>query len=240
VPDRPDPPRRRPDATPRRELLAPYERPLRHVAAVTWRKQPQLRRDTAIAAVLGVGGLLAAATIHPLLLLVAGCGAMLGAFVLIAWLGAMTRETLRLRRAWGRRTELGTVRAHRPQAGSEDPDVAHDQFAVTVEDDGWMITWRFRPLAVHEQPGDLEIEVPGRPRYAASAVSDSRFDARDAARAAEQLVLAQEAAAGRESAAATAAHDGIADADRRAELAIEARSTAAALQRTTGQRSRRD
>jgi hypothetical protein len=234
----PDP--TKPSVPRRGELLAPYERPLRHVAVAVWREQPVLRRWTAVAVPLVVAGAIGAVAGEPLLWLLAGAGGMLAAFVLAGWGWTIASASWRLRRAWGKKTVLGTVRARRPQAGSEDSDYAHDQFAVTVEDDGWLITWRFRPLAVAERPGDHEVEVPGRPRYAASAVFDIRFDVEDTARAAEQLVVAQEAAAQRERDAATAAHDGIADADRRAALALEARSTAAALQRATGQRPRRD
>jgi hypothetical protein len=224
----------------RSELLAPYQRPLRHVAGTAWRRQPVLRRWTALTVTLVAVGTVGAIAGQPLLWLLAGAGAMFGAITLAGWAWTIADATWRLRRAWSRHTELRTVLARRPQAGSEDPDLAHDLFAVTVEEEGWLVTWRFRPLAISDHPGDEEIEVPGRPRYAASPVSDMRFDPRDAARAAEQLVDAQERAAQREEAAAAAAHGGIADAEQRAELAAEARSTAAALQRATGQRSRRD
>lgn len=228
-------------SVPRRAtLMAPYERPLPYVARAAWRASPQLRRWTLVTVPLVAAGTIGAVAGEPLLWLLAGTGAMFGAFVLVGWAATIGSTVWRLRRGWGRRSELGTVRAKRPQAGSEDPDVAHDQFAVTVDEGGWLVTWRFRPLPVDEQPAVEEVEVPGRPRWAASPIANIRFDARDAARAAEQLVTAQEAAAEREEAAAAAAHGGIADADRRAELAAEARSTAAALQRATGQRSRRD
>jgi hypothetical protein len=225
--------------TSRRELMAPYRRPYRHVLAETWRGQRDLRRLTVIGAACFVVGAAGVAAGVPWLGLLAGLGATMAWLVPLAWLGAIGRAAWRLTRSWRRRSELGTVRARRPQAGGEDPDVAHDEFAVTVEDDGWLLTWRFRPLHVGEQPAAEEIEVPGRPRYGARVVADRRFDARDTARAAEQLVAAQDRAEQREVAAAAAARDAIADAARRAELALEARSTAAALQRSTGQRSRR-
>jgi hypothetical protein len=224
----------------RRELMVPYERPYRHVVAHTWRHQPELRLATGLAIVLGIGGVAGVAAGVELLGLTAGLGAMIGTIVAVAWLVAILRTGWRLTRAWRRRTELATVRAHRPQAGSEDPHVAHAEFAVTVEDDGRLVTWRFRPLPVSEHPGEHEIEVPGRPRYAASPVGEVPFDVRDTARAAEQLVIAQDQAARRDAAAAIAAHGTIGGAPGNAELAAEARSTAAALQRATGQRSRRD
>jgi hypothetical protein len=219
---------------PRRpELAAPYQRPLRHVASAAWRTQPLLRRWTAVAVALGGVGIAGAATGQPLLWLLAGAGGMLAAFVLAGWAWTITSASLRLRRAWARKSELRAVRERRPHAGARDPDLAHEEFAVTAEDEGRLVTWRFRPLAISAHPGDGELEVPGRPRYAASPIADEPFDAEDAARAAEQLVLAQDRAAELEEAAADAARDG-------AERAIETRSTAAALQRATGQRSRRD
>jgi hypothetical protein len=150
------------------------------------------------------------------------------------------REVWRLHRSWGRRSELASVLARRPQAGEEDPDLAHDLFAVTVEDDGHFLTWRFRPLAIDEQPTIDEVEVPGRPRHGARAIEDRIFAAEDAAIAAEQLVAAQDRAAEREVNAARAARRVVEAADLSADLAVEARSTAEALRHLTGQRSRRD
>jgi hypothetical protein len=210
---------------------APLPTPYRRAAALTWRAQPRLRLYTALAALLGVAGVAGAVAVDPLLWLVAGLGAMLGAPVAVGWVAQIGRTTWRLRRSFaGRPAELATVRAQRPQAGAEDRSVPHDQFAVTAEDDGWLITWRFRPLAAGEEPGETEIEVPGRTRFAASPIADAPFDIRDAARAAEQLFDAQEAATRREAATA----------ETTVERVIEAGSTAAALQRTTGQRARRE
>jgi hypothetical protein len=228
------------DTTTRRELMAPYEHPFRFALAETWRRQPELRRATvggAVAFAVGSAGLALGAGILGLL---GGLGAMVVWLVAALWVIGALREGFRLVRAWRQPSELGRVRAQRPQAGTEDAEVAHDQFAVTVEDDGWLLTWRFRPLRATASPADEEIEVPGRPRYGARVVEDRQFDVRDAARAAEQLVTAQERAAERETAAAAAAHRARERAAGAEELALEARSTAAALQRATGQRSRRD
>jgi hypothetical protein len=238
VPDAADRPL--PDRPPRRqELEAPYRRPFRLVAAGTWRARPRLRRDTYGALTVIVAGAIGAVTVSPVLWILAGAGAMIGAFALVGWTAAILRESWRLRRAWGRKSELRSVLHARPHAGSEDPELVHDLFAVTAEDDGWLLTWRFRPLAVHALPEDDEVEVAGRPRHAARAVSERRFDPRDAALAAEQLVAAQEDAAAREARAAAEAHGGVTDADERAALTIEARTTAAALRRATGQDARR-
>jgi hypothetical protein len=224
----------------RQELMAPYRHPIRHSAIAAWRDQPELRRATLVGAgsfVVGAAGVAAGVA---LLRLLAGLGVMLGLIVALTWGVVILRGASRLTRSWRRASALGPVRARRPQAGTEDPELAHDEFAVTVEDDGHLITWRFRPLAIAEGPGEHEVEVPARPRYAALAIEHRRFDIQDAARAAEQLVEAQSRAAERETGAASAAHGVLDAATLSAELAVEARSTAAALQRMTGQRSRHD
>ena len=128
------------------------------------------------------------------------------------------------------------VRARRPQAGAEDPELVHDEYAVAVGDDGRLVTWRFRPLPVREHPGRDEIEIPGRPRYAASPVDDVPFDGRDTVRASDQLVLAQDRAAEREADAVAIVRAALAAEAAHAELVAETLGTAAALRRTTGQR----
>lgn len=224
----------------RRRLMVPYRRPFRYVLARGWRSSAQMRWRTTLA----VGFWLAAAagaTADSIALRGVGVlGGIVASIAAFPYFQAVVSHTVRLKRAWRKKSELGTVRRHRPQAGSADPDIAHDEYAVSVEDAGHLVTWRFRPLAVNEFPATTEIEVPGRPRYAASPIDQRPFDARDAARAAEQLVEAQERATERERAAVDAAQNARIDGERRAELALEAKSTAAALQRTTGQRSRRD
>jgi hypothetical protein len=224
----------------RAKLEQPYRHPVRHCTAETWRARKELRRVTyAGLATYVVGGVGVAAGVD-LLALLGGLGALLLTVAVLAWIVAILREAWRLNRSWGQRSELASVLARRPQAGDEDPDLAHDLFAVTVEDDGRFLTWRFRPLTIDAEPGIDEVEVPGRPRYGARTVEDRIFEVEDAAIAAEQLVEAQERAAEREVNAARAARRAVEAADRSSDLAVEARSTAAALQRTTGQRSRRD
>ncbi|HWI71601.1 MAG TPA: hypothetical protein VNT55_06580, partial [Baekduia sp.] len=117
----------------RAELVAPYQRPLRHVAAAAWRTQPMLRRWTTVAIGLGAVGTVGAIAGQPLLWLLAGAGGMLAGFVLAGWAWTIASTSIRLRRVWSRRTELGTVRERRPHAGARDPEVAHDEFAVTAE-----------------------------------------------------------------------------------------------------------
>jgi hypothetical protein len=207
--------------------------------AAAWRALPRVRLQAALAAVLIVGGGIGTALGSPLLALTVAVGMLVALLALVTWSLPTVSGGLALQRAWRQKSELRAVREARPHAGDADPDVVHDEYAVTAEDDGWLLTWRFRALSLGEHAGDDEVEVPGRPCYAAQAISERRFDAHDAARAAEQLVVAQEDAAAREAAAAAAAHGGILDAGERAELALEARSTAAALRRATGQGDRR-
>jgi hypothetical protein len=219
--------------------MAPYEHPYRYCLAAVWRGHADVRRGTVLAIGLLVTGVIGRAAGVELLGLVAGLGAMLTWIVPVLWLVAVAREGHALTRRWAGRSELGKVRARRPQAGEHDPAVLHDEFAVSVKEDGHLVTWRFRPLRVYETPDDArEVEIPGRPRYAASPMADEPFEAADAVRATEQLVAAQERAAALEAEAAQAAREAHAGASQRAELAAEAASTAAALQRLTGQRSR--
>ena len=218
--------------------MAPYEHPYRYAAVQTWRHQVQLRWATALAVVLWAAGAAGVAAGEELLGLLGGVGAMLLTIVVVLWVIAILRTGYRLLAGWRRETDSPAVRAHRPQAGTEDPDLLHDEFAVVVSDDGHLVTWRFRPLRVSEPPADLEIEVFGRPRYAlpSTPVEETPFDIHDTVLASEQLVMAQTAAAERESAAAEAAHAALEADHEHAELAAEARTTAAALRRATGQR----
>jgi hypothetical protein len=224
----------------RRELMEPYEDPYRHILKETWRHQRDVRLATALAGVLWLVAVSNVLVGGAELALGAGLGALLGTIALGFWIVAILRSGWRMTRSWERTTELGEVRAHRPQAGTEDPDVAHDEFAVSVEDGGRLVTWRFRPLAIAERPVEDEMEVLGRPRYAASPVDGVPFEPHDTVRAAEQLVLAQAKAADREAAAAGAARAGIEAGSAHASLQAEAATTAAALRRATGQRPRRD
>ncbi|MCW2995104.1 MAG: hypothetical protein JWQ18_2599, partial [Conexibacter sp.] len=171
----------------RRELMKPYNHPYRLAARATWRMQPELRREVKIASgLVVVGAGVTAATALGLLLL--GVGALLAAWSVVILALATTRNAVGLIRFWRAKSELRTIRERRPHAGEADPELAHDEFAVMVEDEGWLVTWRFRPLAFGARPGVGEIEVPGRPCYAAQPVDDRRFDAADVAVAAEQLV----------------------------------------------------
>ena len=216
----------------RHELMLPYERPYSVALSWEWRTQPGLRRSTYLAGGLSAaaaGCFVAGATWLGLLVLII---ALVVTRVALGWGIGVVSATWRKTRGWKGRTELGDVRARRPHAPERDPDVLHDEFAVAVDDDGYLHTWRFRPLDARERSGPSELEIPGRPRYAASPVEEVAFDVRDAGRAAEQLVEAQERAAEREASSARAAGEAAGQA---AERAAEAHGTAAALRRMTGQ-----
>lgn len=223
----------------RDELMAPYRRPFAHLLVATWHEQLQFRVAPYVAGGLLAASLVALAAGAAEVALLLGLGATAAACVVLAWVVPLVLVVRRLTRAWSGASELGDVRARRPQAGSEDPAVAHPEYAVTVDDNGRLVTWRFRPLRAGERPRADELEVPGRPRYAAAPVDDTPYDLTDTARASEQLVAAQAAAAQREQDGAAAAQQALAlDGDARA-LAEEAASTAAALRHATGQAPRR-
>ena len=219
----------------RHELMGPYEHPYRYALRRTWRqdREPRIAAGLVVALVVtGEVGALSGAD---------GLGALVGvallpAIVVMLWVAAVARMVLRETREWDSPTELSEVRARRWHAGSKDPVLAHDEFAVTVEDDGHLVTWRFRPLRVSERATEDEFELPGRPRYAVSPVDEVPFATNDTARAAEQLVAAQTRAADREAAAVAAERAAVEARLVGAELELETRSTAAALRRATGQR----
>jgi hypothetical protein len=224
----------------RRELMEAYEHPYRHMLAVTWRRRGGLRGESALAVAFWLVCVAGIAAGEEILWRVAGLGAVIATIGVLSWLVAVVRGAWKMTRSWGRKSPLGDVRARRVQAGEEDPGASHDEFAVTVEDDGHLVTWRFRPLLISEQPAESEIEVPGRPRYAASPVDRTPFEVHDTARASEQLVMAQTEAAQHEANAGASARAALEADAVNAELSGEARTTAAALRRVIGQPSRGD
>ena len=134
--------------------MAPYEHPFRHCLAEAWRSQTELRRATVAVAVLWAGSLIGVALGVTLLGLLAGTGAMFATIIGVLWVVAIARVTYRVTRAWRQPSELGAARAQRPHAAERDGAIPHDEFAVSVEDDGHLVTWRFRPLAFMQAPGD--------------------------------------------------------------------------------------
>jgi hypothetical protein len=147
-----------PDERPheRRELMAPYEHPYRYAL-----RSPDLRVATALAAALWLSGVVILAAGEPGLGLGACLGALLGTIAIAL---SLLVTGWRMKQSWAPATELCEVRARRPHGGSEDPDVVHDEFAVTVEDDGQLVTWRFRPLAIGEAAAAARLSAgPGWP-----------------------------------------------------------------------------
>lgn len=167
------------------------------------------------------------------------CIVLFTVWLLAYWTALGAWHIRRITRAWDSPGELNRVRARRPHAGARDPEFAHDEFAVTVEETGHLFLWRFTPMLSREPGPEEAIIAPGRPTYAAQVIEEREFDPTDASRAAEQLADAQEDAAGLEREAAQRA----VDQDRLAagvrELAAERVTTAEALQHITGQRDTR-
>ena len=134
-----------------------------------------------------------------------------------------------------REGDLARARRHRPHAGERARDLAHDEYAVAVADDGRLVTFRYSPLMAGERPAPGAILITGTPRYEAIEERTDRFDHDDAALAAEQLAEAQEHAARLEAAAIERAQAEIDAREAADEQALEAHSTAQALRRITGQ-----
>jgi hypothetical protein len=56
--------------------------------------------------------------------------------------------------------ELARVRARRPHAGDTDPDAAHDEYAVAVDEGGRLVTFAFMPLAASEDAAPTSVLIP--------------------------------------------------------------------------------
>ncbi len=213
----------------RQEVLASYARPYARgiLAAYRTRYLPALVALivalAAASAVFDLFGGLAILTLEATILW--------AAWVTLAAIVGVRRETVEWR---DDDHELGRVRSRRPHAGDADAELAHEEYAVSVDDDGRLLTWCFRPLAALDEPARDEALVCGTPRYAGRLVDRRTFDP-DAALAAEQLADAQEDAAQRELEAIDALRAAIVDAERARELEAETRSTGAALRGATGQ-----
>src|SRR4051812_43178587 len=223
----------------RDELLAGYQRPYVRWLPVAWRMNsvPQLAIAALMVDVAAVVAQLVLIDGVPDPLLVLAALVTLVAVVWSVWTTIVAVQVIRERtRRWkAGDTELERVRVRRTHAPEADQGVAHDEFAVAVEDEGDLVTWRFSPLAADERAPAGALLLPGVPNYAAREVARTPFDPEDAAHAAEQLAEAQYVAAEREGAAAEEVREALRDLERRRALAGEARSTAQALRRHTGQ-----
>jgi hypothetical protein len=228
-----------PEPVLRAELAAGYARPYARWLPLALRANA-VPQQLAVTAALAVAAIVAALATDGALVTVLTAFAVLAAAVTAVWAVWTTLVGVqvihgRIRDWRPRGGELERVRARRGHAGEADRELAHDEFAVSVDDAGDLVTWRFTPLAYDAAPPrDAEL-LPGTPCYAAREVGRTPFDPEDAAHAAEQLADAQDAAARREAAAAGEARRALVAQERAAELEREARSTAQALRRHTGQ-----
>lgn len=219
----------------RDDLEEPYRHPYRFWLPQVWRRS--YGTPVTIAGVLCVigGAILEQTSDVDGWLVLAVLLALLGAIAVLQFMAKGAWEIWRVTRGWGQGGELERVRRSRPQAGERDPDLVHDEFAVTVEDSGYLYVWRFRTLEVYDAYPEDEAAVPGRPRHTAKVVTEIALDPHDTAVAAAQLAEAQDMAAeyerrARDRVAQVASQDREVEADRRA--------VAAALRHLTGQARR--
>lgn len=215
-----------------REYLHPYRSWLPEV----WGATSARRYGAGGAAALATGGVATLATGDATWVLMGLAIVVFTIWLFAYWTALGAWHIHRVTRAWDSPGELTRVRTRRPHAGARDPEFAHDEFAVTVEDSGHLFLWRFTPMLAREGGPEDAIIVPGRPTYAAQVVAEREFDPTEASRAAEQLAQAQDDAAGREREAAQRAVDQDRVAAGIRELAAERLTTAEALQHLTGQR----
>jgi hypothetical protein len=221
----------------RQELIEGYRHPYRRwiPVALDYERVP---RKVAVAAALCAAAL-AADRIDgpdPLVVVMMLCIA-LGVVAYGAWVAFRAALLIHARtQDWqADEDELAAVLRARPHADDADPLIAHDEYAVAVGDHGDLVTWRFLPLRANENPPRRMRLVAGTPRYAAEPHLRAPYDPVDAARAAEQLADAQQAAAALERDAIERAAHGIEAALTARELEIESRGTGAALRSITGQ-----
>src|SRR3954452_117695 len=183
----------------RAELLAGYERPYARWLPIAWRVNsvPQL----AIAAVMVD---LAAVAAHAVLVdgapaLLVGLAVLVSVIALVWWVWTTVVAVQVIRRRVGAwrpdASELDRVRRRRAHAGDADAGLVHDEYAVTVTDDGQIVTWRFTPLPADAVAPAGATVLGGVPVHAAEEAGRTPFDATDTGRAAEQLAEAQQAGA---------------------------------------------
>ena len=223
----------------REDMLDSYAAPYRRWLPLAL-KQYGVHRYVAADVVLGACWILGAVTGYERLVPVA---ATLTIFALIITAAVTARaltegvEVIRARTAEWRpgKGDLAKVRRNRPHAVEADLDIAHDEYAVAVSDDGRLVTFAYVPLMAGERPARSSVLIPGKPRYEAVEVDTDRFDPDDAVVAAEQLAAAQQHAAELEASAIDRGRAELAEREAAIDLAVETQSTAAALRRITGQ-----
>ena len=183
----------------REELLDSYRHPYRRGLPFAL-KGYGVHYLAALSALLGaIGGIGAAVDAGfadtVLALALAGVTAVVLVAIWALFVGArLIRDRTREWRPDGS-DDLAPVRAKRPHRGEADPEIAHVEYAVSVEDDGTLTTWAFEPLLAGDEWDEETVLIAGTPRYEAHAVEHLVYEAPDQASASAQLVEAQEHAA---------------------------------------------
>ena len=232
------------DVISREELLESYAHPYRRWLPVALKGYGvhYLAALTALAGGIGwIGSATDADRFANTVLTIAVLGVFAVVFVAI-WALVVGVRVIRDRTWQWRRDrgdDLARVRERRPHRGDADAAVAHAEYAVSIEDDGTLVTWAFEPLAAGDEWDEETVLITGTPRYEARKVLSVGYDPTDHARASEQLVVAQEHAATLEADEIVRArleheHDTAAR-----ELMAESRSTGDPMRRATGQDRRR-
>jgi hypothetical protein len=225
------------DLVRRSELMATYAHPYRRVLPAVLGGYG-VHRTVALALLLTTAGVALSLAADYDGVLYAAIAALVATLGFASWATAKGVLMIRERTAeWRPRpSELARVRARRPHAPEADRDAAHHEYAVIVgDDDGLLVTYAFIPLAAYEPVSPAGILIAGTPRYEAVEHSVTPFDPLDAARAAEQLAEAQDAAARLEAAAVERTLTDLQVDDEARALVAEARGTGEALRGITGQ-----
>lgn len=231
------------EAISRGELLDSYAHPYRRWLPIALKGYGvhYLVGLTALVAALALLGTLADAGFADAALTVALLGVF--AIVCVSWWALVhgVRIIRHRTRQWrpGRRDDLAEVRRRRPHAAEADAEVAHVEYAVSVEDNGKLVTLAFEPLHAADPWDEDAVLITGIPRYEARPVHSVAYDPTDQARASEQLVEAQERAAALEADEIVRARLELEHGTAAAALMAESRATGEALRGITGQRRRR-
>ena len=226
----------------REQLLDSYAHPYRRWLPIALKGYgvQYLAGLTALVAALGLVGTLADAGFADAALTLALVGVITSVAVSL-W--ALEHGVRIIRdRTWqwrrDRDDDLAEVRRVRPHAAEADAEVAHVEYAVSVEDNGKFVTWAFEPLHATDRWDEEAVLITGIPRYEARAVERFAYDPTDQARASEQLVEAQERAAALEAGEIVRARRELEHGTAAAELMAESLATGEALRGVTGQRRR--
>lgn len=221
----------------RQDLMAGYAHPYRRWIPIAWQHE-RAHVSVPIAALVAVGAYAADRIDGPdPILLTAGLLVAAAVLVWTLWITLNAALIIRNRTGGWEESdhELDAVRRRRPHAGDAHPELVHAEYAVAVGDGGDLVTYRFKPLAANQEAPSRAQLLTGKPRYAAFDVGATLYDPVDAAKAAEQLAVAQQQAAALERAAIERAAQGLEDLREAQEIEWESQTTGAALRGITGQ-----